>query len=322
MTQESSSNRPARRLAGLAGQRPEEPVSASPTLGAKLAVGLMWLLSLLPFRAVGALGWLIGGLLAALPSSRRRIAEVNLTLCLPDWTPQDRARLLRSHFIAIVQMVLEYGYCWFASEQRLKRLMRIEGLEHLQALDGQPVILMMPHFTGLDLAGLRLSLEAPVVSIYSRQKNAWLDNFFRAKRLRLGTGIIFARQQGTRPTLRALREGFRLYYLPDQDFGPRDSVFVPFFGVSAATITGLSRMAAAADAAVLPCYPRREADGYTLVIEPALSGFPSADPSADARRMNAVIESQVRRQMHQYFWLHKRFKSRPPGETDFYTQAS
>jgi KDO2-lipid IV(A) lauroyltransferase len=165
---------------------------------------------------------------------------------------------------------------------------------------------------------MRISLETPLVSIYSVQKDPWLDAFFRAKRLRFGTGIIFARQQGTRPTLRALKDGYRLYYLPDQDFGHRDSVFVPFFGVPAATIGGLSRMAAVTKAAVLPCYPRREADGYTLVIEPALENFPTDDVVADATRMNAVIEAQARRQLHQYFWLHKRFKSRPPGEADFY----
>lgn len=290
-------------------------------MGLRLLVGLVWLLSWLPFRAVSALGWVIGQLIASLPTSRRHIGEVNLRLCLPDWTPAERRRLLRANFVSMVQMLLEYGYCWFASPERLRRLMRIEGMEHLKALDGRPVILMMPHFTGLDLAGLRVSMEAQVVSIYSRQKDPWLDEFFRTRRLRLGTGIIFSRQQGTRAVIRALREGYRLYYLPDQDFGHRDSVFVPFFGINTATIGGLSRMAAVANAAVLPCYPRREAGGYTLVIEPALEGFPTDDVAADAARMNAVIEAQVRRQLHQYFWLHKRFKSRPPGEADFYARG-
>ena len=289
-------------------------------MGLRLLVGFVWLLSWLPFRAIAALGWLIGNVVASMPSSRRHIGEVNLKLALPDWTPAARRRLLRQNFVAMVQMLLEYGYGWFASRERLKRLVRIEGLENLRALDGRNVILMMPHFTGLDLAGLRVSLETPLVSIYSVQKDPWLDAFFRAKRLRFGTGIIFARQQGTRPTLRALKEGYRLYYLPDQDFGHRDSVFVPFFGVPAATIGGLSRMAAVTKAAVLPCYPRREADGYTLVIEPALENFPTDDIVADATRMNAVIEAQARRQLHQYFWLHKRFKSRPPGEADFYAK--
>lgn len=289
-------------------------------MGMKLLVGLVWLISWLPFRVVSALGWLLGSLIAALPSSRRRIGEINLRLCFPDMSEAERRQLLRRHFVAIVQMLLEYGYCWFASRDRLKRLMRVEGLEHLKALDGQQVILMMPHFTGLDLAGLRISLETPVVSMYSRQKDPWLDSLFRAKRLRFGTGIIFSRQDGSRPMLRALRDGYRLYYLPDQDFGHRDSVFVPFFGINAATITGMSRLASAAKAVVLPCYPRREANGYTLVIQPPLKDFPSADPAHDALRMNQVIEGQVRGQLHQYFWLHKRFKSRPEGEADYYAK--
>lgn len=266
----------------------------------KATVAFVWLLSWLPFTAISALGWLVGHLIASIPSSRRHIGQVNLRRCLPDWTEADRSRLLRRHFVAMVQMLLEYGYCWFASPERLRRLMRIEGLENLKQHEGRPVILMMPHFTGLDLAGLRVSLETELVSIYSRQKDPWLDEFFRTRRLRLGTGIIFSRQQGTRAVIRALRDGYRLYYLPDQDFGHRDSVFVPFFGVNAATITGLSRMAMVAGAAVLPCYPRREAGGYALVIEPALDNFPTNDPTADAARMNAIIEAQVRRQPHQY----------------------
>lgn len=240
---------------------------------------------------------------------------------MPAWSEADRRTLVRRNFVCMVQMLLEYGWCWFAPPERLRRLMSIEGLEHLQALQGKPVILMMPHFTGLDLAGLRVSLETHVVSIYSRQKNEWLDAFFRSRRLRFGTGTIFSRQQGTRPTLRALKEGNCLYYLPDQDYGVRDSVFVPFFGVNAATITGLSRMAAASGAAVLPCYPRRESSRYVLVIEPPLHDFPTQDLVRDAARMNEVIEAQIHRIPQQYFWMHKRFKSRPKGEPDFYRRA-
>jgi KDO2-lipid IV(A) lauroyltransferase len=289
-------------------------------VGVKLLVGFVWLLSWLPFRVLSALGWLIGHLVAAVPTSRRHIGDVNLRLCLPELTPAQRRRLLRRHFVAMVQMLLEYGYCWFASRQRLERLMRIEGLEHLRAVDGRNAILLTAHFTGLDLAGVRISLEAPAVGLYSVQKDPWLDKFFLSKRMRFGTAVMFARHLGMRPALRALKEGRRFFYLPDQDFGHRDSIFLPFFGVPAATITGLSRMATAAGAVVLPCYPRREANGYTLVIEPPLENFPTDDLVADATRMNAVIEGMVRRQPHQYFWLHKRFKSRPPGEADFYAR--
>lgn len=286
----------------------------------RVAVGLVWLLSWLPFRAVAALAWLLGSLIFLLPTARRHVGAVNLRLCLPELPASERRQLLRRNFVAMVQMLLEYGWCWFGSRERLRALMKIEGQEHLQALAGKPVILMTPHFTGLELAGLRVSLETPVVDIYSRQKNAWLDAFMHARRLRFDSGVVFSRQQGTRPVIRAVREGYRLFYLPDQDHGHRDSVFVPFFGVTAATITGLSRLAKATGATVLPCYARRERDGYTLVIEPPLAGFPSDDVQADALRMNQLIERQIRRQPHQYFWMHRRFKSRPPGEPDLYAK--
>ncbi|MBV8660087.1 MAG: lipid A biosynthesis acyltransferase [Burkholderiales bacterium] len=284
----------------------------------RLVAGLLWLIHWLPFRVTGALGSVLGNLLYALPTSRRRVGEINLRLCFPDMPAEERDRILRRHFVAIIQMFLEYGYCWFSSRKRLEKIMRIEGIEHLRALDGQPLILCMPHFTGLDLGGLRISLETPVVSIYSKQKDAGLDAYVEQKRLRFETGIILSRQAGIRPALKALKQGYRFYYLPDQDFGPRDSVFAHFFGVRAATITGLSRLAKASGAAILPCYPRREKNGYTLVIEPALADYPSDDLLQDAERMNRVIEAQIMKQPHQYFWLHKRFKTRPEGEARYY----
>ena len=284
----------------------------------RFVASLLWLVHWLPFRATGALGSVLGNLIYALPTSRRRVGELNLRLCFPDMPVAERNRILRRHFVAIIQMFLEYGYCWFSSQARLRRIMRVEGLEHLAAQEGEPVILCMPHFTGLDLGGLRVSFDTPVVSIYSKQKDAGLDAYVEQKRLRFDTGIILARQAGIRPALKALKQGYRFYYLPDQDFGPRDSVFAHFFGVPAATITGLSRLAKASGAAVLPCYPRREKDGYTLVIEPPLADYPSDDLLQDAERMNRVIEAQVLKQPHQYFWLHKRFKTRPEGEARYY----
>ncbi len=281
-------------------------------------IQLLRVLRWLPFGVISRLGQALGLALYALPTRRRRIGRTNLALCFPQMPPRERERLLRRHFVAVAQNLLEYGYCWFAPREEIERLVRIEGLDNLAREQGRPVILSMPHFTGLDLAGLRLSLEAPVVSVYSGHKNPALDAFIKARRLRFGTGMVFRRQSGIRPALRGLQQGYRMYYLPDQDHGPRDSVFVDFFGVKAATITGLSRIAEMAGAAVLPCYPRRERDGYTLVIEPALADFPSADSMQDARRMNEVIEHQVLRQPEQYFWLHRRFKSRPPGEPRLY----
>ncbi|MGQ5521654.1 LpxL/LpxP family acyltransferase [Chitinimonas sp. PSY-7] len=284
----------------------------------QLVGGLMWLLHWLPFRAITGLGYAVGWLLYRVARSRRRVGEINLGLCFPNMPVVERQRALQNHFVALSRMLLEYGYCWFSSREELEQLVRIEGMQHLQALEGRPVILMMPHFTGLDMAGLRVSLEVPVVSIYSKQKDAGLDAYVEQKRLRFDTGIVLSRQAGIRPALKALKQGYRFYYLPDQDFGPRDSVFAPFFGVPAATITGLSRLAKASGAQVLPCYPRREQNGYTLVIEPPLANFPSDDVQQDAERMNAVIESQILQHPEQYFWLHKRFKTRPEGEPNYY----
>ncbi|PHV10248.1 LpxL/LpxP family acyltransferase [Chitinimonas sp. BJB300] len=284
----------------------------------RLVAGLMWLMHWLPFRAIAWLGYGMGWLLYRVARSRRRVGETNLRLCFPTLSEAERQLILQQHFMALSCMLLEYGYCWFSPREQLKKLVQIEGLPLLQALAGQPVILVMPHFTGLDMAGLRVSLEVPVVSIYSKQKDEGLDAYVEQKRLRFDTGIVLSRQAGIRPALKALKQGFRFYYLPDQDFGMRDSVFAPFFGVSAATITGLSRLAKASGAQVLPCYPRRERDGYTLVIQPPLADFPSNDVQRDATRMNAVIESQVLQHAEQYFWLHKRFKTRPEGEPSVY----
>lgn len=281
----------------------------------------LWCLSWLPFQVCSALGRLLGFMLYHLLGRRRRIGEINLRLCFPNLSESERTRLLKENFVAMSQMILEYGYCWFASEKRFRRLVKVTGLEHLRDAQGKPVILQMPHFTGLDLAGLRLSLETPVVSIYAKQKDPWLDEFFRSKRLRFKSGEVFSRQAGIRQSVKAMKKGMSLYYLPDQDHGTTDSVFANFFGVPASTLTGPSRLASLMDAVVLPCYPRRTRDGFVVVIEPPMPGFPSGDLHADARSMNAVIERQVMEIPHQYFWLHKRFKTRPPGAADFYAKS-
>jgi len=273
----------------------------------------------MPFRVCSVLGRWLGAILYHLLGRRRRIGETNLRLCFPNLNEAQRTRLLKQNFVAMSQMILEYGYCWFASEKRFRKLVKVSGLEHLQNAKGRPIILQMPHFTGLDLAGLRLSLETPIVSIYARQKDAWLDHFFRSKRLRFNTGEVFSRQAGIRQSIKAMRRGLSLYYLPDQDHGPLDSVFADFFGVPAATLTGPSRLASMMDAVVLPCYPKRNADGYVVVIEPPMKDFPSGDLRADAQNMNAVIERQALKVPHQYFWLHKRFKTRPPGDSSLYS---
>ena len=200
------------------------------------------------------------------------------------------------------------------------RVIRIEGLEHWQAVRDRPVIWFAPHFVGLDMGGTRIITEFAGCSMYSRQRNPVLEAILYHGRTRFVMPRLLSRQDGLRPLVRAMREGLPFYYLPDLDFGTRDSVFVPFFGVPAATITGLSRIAKLARAAVVPVVTRQlpGGQGYVLRFYPAWTGFPTDDVEADVRRMNAFIEERVLEMPEQYHWLHKRFKTRPPGAERIY----
>jgi KDO2-lipid IV(A) lauroyltransferase len=202
----------------------------------------------------------------------------------------------------------------------VERFVRLEGLEHWQAVCGRPVILLAPHFVGLDMGGIRFSVDFQVVSMYSRQKNRRVDELLLHGRTRFGKSRLWCREDGLRPLVKALKERLAFYYLPDQDLGARDSVFVPFFGVKAATVTALPRLAKLGDAVVLPLVTRQLApgEGYAARFYPAWEDFPSGDLEADVRRMNAFIEERVREMPEQYWWLHRRFKTRPPGESKIY----
>ena len=200
------------------------------------------------------------------------------------------------------------------------RLVRIEGIEHWQAVQHQPVIWLVPHFVGLDMGGLRMACEYRVASMYSRQKNPTVDALLYRGRTRFEMPELVSRQEGIRPLVRVIRKGLPFYYLPDMDFGRRDSIFVPFFGVPTATITGLARVARVAGATVVPFVTRQlpGAGGYVVRFYPAWENYPTDDLEADVRRMNAFIEERVLEMPEQYHWLHKRFKTRPPGEPRIY----
>ncbi len=286
----------------------------------RIGLFLLWLLHFLPLAVLARAGQGVGMLLYWLGRERRRVARINLRLCFPELSDKEREALVRRHFRAFGRSFVEYGILWWSSKERIQRLVRIEGLEHLQAAAGRPVIWLAPHFVGLDMGGVRLTSEFPLVSIYSRQKNPAFDRLLRHGRTRFGNATLFSRQDGIRPVVKALRGGLPFYYLPDQDFGARDSVFAPFFGVPAATITGLSRLARATGAAVAPCVTRQlpGGEGYVLRFYPPWEEYPGGGIEADTRRMNAFIEECVRDMPEQYFWLHKRFKTRPEGEESPY----
>ncbi len=284
------------------------------------ALALVWLLQLLPLRLLAAIGNAFGALLYAFGRERRRVCLINLAHCLPQLSAGEREALARRHFRVFARTFLERAILWWGSPARICRLVRIEGMEHFEAVRGGPLILLAPHFVGLDMGWTRLALEIDMVSIYSTQKNAVFNAALLAGRRRFGHPTLLSRQRGVRPALRAMQAGQPFYYLPDMDYGERDTIFVPFFGVNAATITGVSRLARLAGARVLPCVTRMlpGGEGYVVRFLPALENYPGASIEGDTRRMNALIEEQVRQMPEQYLWVHKRFKTRPPGEAPWY----
>jgi KDO2-lipid IV(A) lauroyltransferase len=262
----------------------------------------------------------LGSLLYVLGRERRNVCLTNLARCFPDMPEAERVALAKAHFRVFGRSVLERSILWWSPRERVVGLVRAIGLERIKALRGQPVILLAPHFVGLDAGCTRLTCEIDMAGIYAKQKNPAFNALLLSGRTRFGHQRAISRQEGVRPALAALKEGIPFYYLPDLDYGPRDAIFVPFFAASAATITGLSRMTRITGAHVLPCVTRmlRGGAGYELHCYPAWENFPSGDDAADARRMNAFIEERVREMPEQYFWTHKRFKTRPAGDAKWY----
>lgn len=286
----------------------------------RFAVFLLWLMHFLPLALQARVGNALGWVLYKLARSRTRVARINLKLCFPELSDAERETLVLKHVQSFMRGALEHGLLWWASRQRLEKLIRIEGIEHWQAVQNQPVIWLAPHFMGLDVGGTRINMDHAVVSMYGQQKNPYVMQLLLRSRTRFGRAKLFSRQDGIKPVVKAIRDGLPFYYLPDQDFGAKDAVFVPFFDVPAATVTGLSRLAKVARAKVVPLVTRQlpGGQGYVVTFYPAWDNFPTDNVEADTRRMNAFIEERVREMPEQYFWTHKRFKTRRPGEAKFY----
>jgi len=283
-----------------------------------ILVGFLWCLHWLPLPVLRGLGGLLGRLLYAVGRERRKVALINLRLCFPEKTEAEREDLARRHFIAFSRAVLDRTLGWWAPRERLERIIRITGVEHLNPPDGSPVIMLSPHFVGLDAGATRISMFVRGCSVYSNQKNPVFNKLLYDGRIRFADVVLLSRQDGMRKIVKAMKDGYRFYYLPDMDFGPKDSIFVPFFGVQAATIPGVSRLARLTGAKVVACITRQVEDGYEVEVMPAWEDFPGESVEADTALINRFIESQVLRMPEQYFWLHKRFKTRPPGEQRFY----
>ena len=286
----------------------------------RVLLAAMWLLHWLPLPVLGRLGEAIGSLLFVVMAPRRKITLINLRLCLPELSEAARRRLARRHFQAYARSILERGILWWASEQRLRRLIKVEPGVPLEAFAAGPLILLCPHFVCLDVAGVAIALEASACSIYTEQQNKVFDQALRRGRERFHPVKIFSRSAGIKPVIRAMRANLPFFMLPDMDFGIKDAAFVPFFGIPAATLTATARIAAATDAGVIPVIATYLSNyrGWQVRFYPRWEDYPGSDLVAATTRMNLFIEQQVRKAPAEYLWTHKRFKTRPPGEPDFY----
>jgi KDO2-lipid IV(A) lauroyltransferase len=288
----------------------------------RLLIGIMWLLHWLPLPILGRFGAGIGNLLFLVMGPRREIALTNLRLCMPELTEAQRRTLARRHFQAYSRSVWERSILWWASEARLNRLIKRVPAFPGQQIASKPTILLCPHFVCLDVAGAATAMEIEASSMYVQQKNAVFDKALRDGRSRFKPSRLFTRQDGIKTILRALRDGLPYFMLPDMDFGEKDAEFVPFFGVPAATLTATARLAMAARAQVIPVIATflPNYQGWQVTYYPAWDDYPGDDITAATRRMNEFIEQRVREAPAEYFWTHKRFKTRPAGEASFYHQ--
>jgi KDO2-lipid IV(A) lauroyltransferase len=273
--------------------------------------------------AQARIGQGLGWLLYRLAGSRRRVAERNLALCLPDWNPARREAVLRAHFGWLARSLLERGLLWYAPVERLKQLIHVEGDIGLAERSDRPVMWLVPHFVALDVAGVATQLFQPcqVASIYQAQSNAVFDAEMRKGRLRFNQGQVFSRHERALPLVRAIRRGHAFFNLPDMDFGLRDAAFVPFFGVPAATLLAPARMARSLNMVVQPVVAELlpGGQGYRVRFLDPWPDFPGElTDEAAAARMNDWIAEEIRRNPAQYLWVHKRFKTRPPGEPSVY----
>lgn len=284
-------------------------------------VGFFRLLGLLPFPLLWAVGMVLGRLSYFLAASRRRVALRNLEICFPDLSQAQRKRLGAQSFAFLGVAAFTQGLVWGCSRRRLARIVKFRNRETVEALhrNGKNLILLVPHFVGLELGGAAFTaLIKPGMYMYQRIRNPVIDYQMRHSRSRFGA-ISIERRENLRRMVRRIRSGVPLYYLPDQDPGRR-GVFVPFCGIPTSTVPMLSRFAGIGDVRVIPTYARYlpRGRGLELIFDPPLTPFPTDDVEADTALMNRAIEVRMRTMPEQYFWVHRRFKTRPPGEPPIY----
>lgn len=286
-----------------------------------LGIAALYLVTLLPYPLIRRIGFTLGRLFMRIGKRRVKIAERNLELCFPDMSREARAQILQENFESTGMAVMETGMAWFWPDWRVKKIFQVEGLEHMRKAQAEQrgVLLIGVHFLTLELGARVFGMYNPGVGVYRPNNNPLMDWLQTWGRLRSNKYMID--RKDVKGMIRALRAGEIIWYAPDHDYGPRRSVFVPLFAVDkAATTTGTSILMQAAAPALVAFAPIRNKDGsgYRLVISPAIQGFPMDDEVAAAAFMNRVVEKEILRAPGQYMWLHRRFKTRPEGESSLY----
>ncbi|WP_459208142.1 lipid A biosynthesis lauroyl acyltransferase [Pseudomonas sp. MLB6B] len=287
-----------------------------------LGLGVLWLIVQLPYRALLAIGRALGAVMYRVAGERRRIAARNLELCFPQYSSDERQRLLKENFASTGIAFFEMAMSWWWPKARLAKLAHIEGLEHLQAAqrDGQGAILMAVHFTTLEIGAALLGQVHTIDGMYREHGNPVFDFIQRSGRERHNLDSLAVEREDVRGMLKLLRAGRAIWYAPDQDYGTKQSLFVPLFGIPAATVTATTKFARLGKARVIPFTQRRLADGsgYRLVVHPPLADFPGESEEADCLRINQWVEGVLSECPEQYLWAHRRFKSRPEGAAPLY----
>ncbi len=290
-------------------------------LSESLAIGLLRGLAYLPYGWIARFGAALGVLLYQLPSQRKQIIQKNLALCFPEWSSEHRERVAARHFQHAIRSFVERSVQWFAPASKLEKLVQIESQVDLADPNLPPTIFLGYHFVGLEAGALFLnySLHRPCGAAFQPLTNARIDVIAKKSRSRFGATML-PRTDSARALLRMLHKRMPVMLSSDMDHGVGNSIFVPFFGVPACTLTSISRLAKAAQAQVAPfvCEVLPNYRGYKLRIFAPWDHYPSDNLIADTRRMNAVLEEQIARIPEQYYWLHRRFKTRPAGEAGLY----
>ena len=283
-------------------------------MGSRLGVLLMGALAPLPLPWVRAMGWLFGWVLYAVVVPRRRVVRANLAQCFPQWSERQRQALVPQVFIRFAQAWLDRGWLWHGRPEVVRRRLHLTGA--VSEFEGDtPIVIFAPHFIGMDAGWTAITQQLPrhFTGIYTDQSNKVVDAWMLKGRQRFETARPFGRADGVKAIVSSLRAGSPLYLLPDMNFGPEESIFVPFYGVQAATLPSLSRFARLGGAKVVPVVARMTPQGYDVTVKPAWKDYPTRDVAADTALMNLRLQEYIDTMPEQYYWVHKRFKSRPPG---------